>query len=243
MPLMHGDHLTWWLFWLGVLFSVIVNLGTGMLLAVTFFTLQLRRDLQERLDEISMVAHQMFDAITMSRIAGDLKSDAGATEYVKLIHAWQVARRTLHFALSKSQWEKLVTGIDALRRLRDMYVGPATEEYWKRYEIHTTNDKGVQVTLPTDFEGWAIHYKLTEELEKYREFAVRREEAEREIDYLLFYDPDKIESEGDPNRAQSLPTELEQAWDFPYLFPLAWKWFLSEVFTRPIESYRDGKGK
>jgi hypothetical protein len=238
---MHGDHLNWLLFWLGILFSIVINLIIGILLAVTFFTLQIRRDLQARLDEISMLAHQMFDAITMSRIAGELQSDAGGAEYVKLIHAWQVARRTLHFALSKSQWEKLVTGIDALRRLREMYVGTDTEKYWKRYEIHTNNEKGQPVTIPTDFEGWAMHYKMTQELEEYRDFAERRESVEREIDYLLFYDPEKIESENDPDNAKSLPKELEQTWDFPYLFPIAWKWFLSEVFTRPLEAYRSVK--
>ena len=73
---------------------------------------------------------------------------------------------------------------------------------------------------------------------------MRREEAEREIDYLLFYDPDKIESEGDPNAGAVVADGgSSRPGIFRICFPLAWKWFLSEVFTRPIESYRDGKGK
>ena len=241
MPPMRGDHLTWVLFWLGVVVSIVVNLGTGMLLAVTFFTLQLRRDLQATLDHISRLAHQTFDAITMSRIAGELQTDAGRMEYEKLSQAWVGARRTLHFALSKAQYEKLVTAIDALRRLREMYVGHATDKYWRRYEIHKKDTTGAEITQPTDFQGWAIHYRKAEELAEFLEFAQIRDAVEMQIDYLLFYDPEKFETTNDPDEALSLPTELERTWDFQYLFPLAWKWFAAEIFSRPLQSYRSAK--
>jgi hypothetical protein len=238
---MRGDHLTWVLFWLGVVVSIVVNLGTGMLLAVTFFTLQLRRDLQATLDQISRLAHQTFDAITMSRIGGELKTDAGKKEYEQLSNAWVSARRTLHFALSKTQYTKLVTAIDTLRQLREMYVGQATDKYWRRYEIHRKNERGEEITQPTDYQGWAIHYRKVEELAEFLEFAQRRDDAERQIDYLLFYDPEKFETTNDPDEALPLPTELERTWDFQYLFPLAWKWFAAEIFSRPLQTYRSVK--
>ena len=242
MPGMRGDHLTWMLFWIGAVVSIAVNLGTGVLLAVTVFTLQLRRDLQEQLDEISTLAHQTFDEILASRFGGgSLHTDAGRSVYLKLWQTWRTSRRTLHFALSKIQWEKLVTAIDALRQLRDLYVDPAHDSYWKRYEITVKDESGQETNISADFEEWATHHKFEQKLADYREFTARKDLITREIDYLLFYNPEGFEEHGDPTQSPSLPTELEAAWDFMYLFPLSWKWFATEVFARPLQMYEKVK--
>jgi hypothetical protein len=235
---MQGDTLEWLIFVLGIVASILINLGTGLLLALAFVTLQLRRDLQAKLDDIWLLAKGAFNDITSSRLAGELRGDGGRASYARLWDVWTLSKRTLHFALTNDQWNKFVNAMRALGQLSDLYTDPKFDRYWRQCEIKAPDGAGGEITTMADFGEWAAHYNLAEELNGYRAFDEKQKAISRAIAYLLFYNPDKFEVTGDLEKSPPLPTELEQLWNFHYLFPRACKWFLSELFGTLVHEYR-----
>jgi len=230
MPFMRGDTLTWVLFWIGILAEILINLATGLLLSIVFVTLQLQRDLLGKLDDIWILSNHAFNEIWTLRSIEGISGDKKAPAAVRLSDEWERSRRTLKFALTDVQWNRLLNGITSILELQDLYTQKQYDRYWQQHEIKLTDESGNISSAMVDFGSWAEHAKLDDELRKFNTIKERESMAFKQINALLFFDADAMEKHGDPNQALPLPGELERAWNFAYLFPRAWKWFLSEFF-------------
>jgi hypothetical protein len=235
---MHSEDISWVLFWIGIGASIIINLSTGVLISIVFITLQIRRDLQAKLDEIWLLAHRAFNDITVSRAHGELRGDGGRASYGRLADLWTLSQRTLRFALTEAQYDNFFNATHALSQLSDLHTGMEYDRYWKQHEIKSIDPAGNEFIQMVDFGQWAQNAGLAEELSAYQEFLGRQAAISREIAYLLFYNPAKFEADADLDAAPALPAELEQVWNFTYLFPRAWKYFASELFGSISQAYR-----
>jgi hypothetical protein len=230
MRFMHGDSLTWVLFWLGICAEILINLATGLLLSIVFVTLQLQRDLLGKLDDIWILSNHAFNEIWRLRSSEQRSDRRIALPATRLSDEWERSRRTLKFALTDVQWNRLLNGITSILELQSLYANKQYERYWQQHEMNLIDATGNTSTTMVDFGEWAEHQKLHDELAAYNAVKEREAVAFKQINALLFFDADEMEKHGDPNKALPLPAELERAWNFAYLFPRAWKWFLSEFF-------------
>jgi hypothetical protein len=230
MRFMHGDSLTWVLFWFGILAEILINLATGLLLSIVFVTLQIQRDLLDKLDEIWILSNHAFNEIWTLRSTEQRADRRIALPAKRLSDLWERSRRTLKFALTDAQWNRLLNGITSILELQELYANKKYEPYWQQHEMNIADEKGMITPTMVDYGHWANDRKLKDEVEAYYAVKERESLAFKQINALLFFDADEMEKHGDPNKALPLPAELERAWNFAYLFPRAWKWFLSEFF-------------
>jgi hypothetical protein len=227
---MHGDSLTWVLFWIGILAEILINLATGLLLSIVFVTLQLQRDLLGKLDELWILSNHAFNEIWTARFTPHQPDGRNIPHAARLSEEWERSRRTLKFALTDAQWNRLLNGITSILELQELYTNKEHEPYWRQHEITIVDADGNRSNIAVDFGSWAKHQKLPNQQAAYAMIKERESVAFKQINALLFFDSDEMEKHGDPNKALPLPAELERAWNFAYLFPRAWKWFLSEFF-------------
>jgi hypothetical protein len=230
MPAMRGDSLTWVLFWVGILAEILINLATGLLLSIVFVTLQMQRDLLEKLDDIWILSNHAFNEIWTLRSIDHASAGKNAPRTTRLSEEWERSRRMLKFALTDVQWSRMLNGITSILELRDIYTNQQYDRYWQQHEIKSTDAAGNTSSTTVDFGAWAEHQNHMDELLTYNAIKDRESMAFKQINALLFFDSDEMEKHGDPDKALALPAELERAWNFAYLFPRAWKWFLSEFF-------------
>jgi hypothetical protein len=236
---MTGDSLARFLFWLGLGFEVLISLGAGLLLSIVFLTLQLRRDLQTQLDEIWLLARRTAEAVYSAHVtaSGD---DAVNSHWIALENEWLRARRTLKHALTDEKWDQLRSALYSINDLYLLNTNPENQRFLKLHPLKITDSTGTHERPDAvDYGTWAENNNLPEEATAYQAFLVQRYQIDKKIQYLLYFNPDLLEQGGSATEAQSLPTELEQSWHFTYLFPRAWKWFFSELFSSVRKSFRD----
>jgi hypothetical protein len=247
------------IFWLSVVFGVLSNLATGLLLATVFETLQRRRDLQRQLGELWLLATRASEAVNHSR----LRKDGGAEAYslwLALQDEWLRARHSLNFALTDEKRKQLEDSISAIYELHILNSDRQSRKFLKLHPIVPSavhepasireaasqpgSETGTAAADPpaadyVDYGKWALHNGDPQGKAAFDEFQTHRNQLNVKIENLLHFDPFAPRRRASDSDSRSLPDELAQTWHFGFLFSRVWKWFFSELFYSFSDAFRD----